>query len=307
MQLTMRRFTTENDYWRIREFLRRVFLANDLVEHSWQVYRFDYWCWHGILNMGDGSLENDVFLWENSDGELAAVLNREAPGSCWLQIDPQLRSAELESEMISVAEKHLSAPLDSGRRVRVWASEGDPLREPVLTDLGYAPGKAIEHMRRCDLATAQAEFGTPEGYSVRALGDEDELPERSHLSWLAFHPNEPFDDSLNGAWYRNVQRGPLYRRDLDLVAVAPDGSLAAFCTIWYDDVCRTAAYEPVGTAPEHQRKGLAQAVMSEGLRRARRLGASMAYVGSWNEATHRLYGSLGFTDCLIARGWDKRL
>jgi hypothetical protein len=32
-------------------------------------------------------------------------------------------------------------------------------------------------------------------------------------------------------WYRDVQRAPLYRRDLDLVAVAPDGELAAFCTL----------------------------------------------------------------------------
>ncbi len=41
------------------------------------------------------------------------------------------------------------------------------------------------------------------------------------------------------------------RRDLDLVAIAPDGAVAAFCTIWFDDVTRSAYYEPVATVPTH--------------------------------------------------------
>ncbi len=47
----------------------------------------------------------------------------------------------------------------------------------------------------------------------------------------------------------------LYRRDLDIVAVAPGGEIAGFCTIWYDDVTRTG-YEPVGVVPEYHRRGL---------------------------------------------------
>ena len=102
---------------------------------------------------------------------------------------------------------------------------------------------------------------------------------------------------------RNVQAAPLYRRDLDLVAVAPDGELAAFCTVWFDDVTRTAAFEPVGTHPAHQRRGLGRAVMAEGLRRAARLGATLCAVGSYSEAAGALYASLGFTEYDLSEPW----
>jgi hypothetical protein len=100
---------------------------------------------------------------------------------------------------------------------------------------------------------------------VRALGEVEELPARSWASWRAFHPDEPDERYQGWEWYHNIQRIPLYRRDLDVVAVAPNGEIASFCTVWFDDVTRTGVFEPVGTAPEHQRRGLGKAVMCEGL------------------------------------------
>ena len=107
MQLTMRMYQTEDDYWRIREFLRRVFLLNNQRELCWHVARFDYWRWHGIENLGHGKLEQDVFIWETADGQIAAVLNREGPSDVFLQMRLDLDTPELEEEMIVVAEKHL--------------------------------------------------------------------------------------------------------------------------------------------------------------------------------------------------------
>ena len=115
----------------------------------------------------------------------------------------------------------------------------------------------------------------------------DELPARSWLSWKVFHPDEPDEKYQGWEWYKNVQRVPLYRRDLDIVAVAEDGELAAFCTVWFDDVTRTAVFEPIGTHPNHQKRGLGKAVMSEGLRRAQRLGATLATVSSYSTAHTR--------------------
>jgi mycothiol synthase len=145
----------------------------------------------------------------------------------------------------------------------------------------------------------------PKGYTLRALGDAAELPARSWVSWKAFHPDEP-DEAYDGwTWYPNVQRAPLYRRDLDLVAVAPNGELASFCTVWFDDVTRTGAFEPVGTAPAHQRRGLGKAVMVEGLRRLQRMGATLVTVGSYETAAHALYASVGFTEVDLCTPWLK--
>ena len=308
MKLTMRTYRVKDDYWRIREFLRQVFRLNDRREKSWQAYRFDYWRWHGIENMGHGRLEEDVFIWETTDGRIAAVLNREGPGNAFLQVHPGLRTPELEEEMLVAAEKHLAIPGPNGRRkLCVWANENDDLRQGVLTRRGYAKGDEPEYQRRRPMTMPIPEVPVPEGYTVRALGDVEELAARSWVSWKAFHPDEPDERYEGWDWYPNVQRAPLYRRDLDIVAVAPNGEFASFCTVWFDDVTRSGAFEPVGTAPAHQRRGLGKAVMCEGLRRLKRMGATLAYVGSYTLAAHALYASVGFTEYDLSEPWAKEL
>ena len=118
-----------------------------------------------------------------------------------------------------------------------------------------------------------------------------------------FHPDEPREKYQGWTWYANVQRVPLYRRDLDILAVSEAGEMAAFCTVWFDDVTRTAVFEPVGTHPAHQKRGLGKAVMAEGLRRAQRLGATQAGVSSYSEGAHALYASMGFTDVDLLEPW----
>ena len=67
------------------------------------------------------------------------------------------------------------------------------------------------------------------------------------------------------------------------------------------------AFEPVGTAPMHHRRGLGRAVMCEGLRRLKRMGATMAYVGSYSPEAHALYASVGFTEYDRSEPWAKEL
>jgi GNAT superfamily N-acetyltransferase len=307
----MRRYEYDDDYWRIRDFLREVFLLNGRRERSWQTYRFDYWRWHGIENMGDGKLETDVFIWEAPDGRITAVLNREAPGSVFLQVHPGHRTPELEEDMIAVGEKHLTQPGANGkRRLHIWAHDHDSMRQDILRRRGYAildKPNSRECQRRRSMDVPCLDTPVAKGYTVRAMGDVEEFAARSWVSWRAFHPNDPEEDYQGHDWYYNIQRCPLYRRDLDIVAVAPDGEFAAFCTIWFDDVTRTGAFEPVGTAPEHQRRGLGKAVMTEGLRRLERLGATLVYVGSYTPAAHALYAAVGFTDYDVCEPWGKEL
>jgi mycothiol synthase len=306
LNLTKRRYQNEDDYWRIRAFLRRVFLLNERREAIWQVYRLDYWRWHGIENLDHGRLEEHVFLWETADGEIAAVLNREGRGEAHLQVHPGYRTPELEEEMVVVAEQHLARrDAEGGRQVWVYADEHDGLRQDILARRGYARGGWPAYQRWRPLSVPVPDAPPAAGYTVRAVGEADELPARSWVSWRAFHPDEP-DEAYEGwEWYHNIQRAPLYRRDLDLVAVAPGGEFASFCTVWFDDVTRTGAFEPVGAAPEHQRRGLGRAVMCEGLRRLERLGATMAYVASYEPPAHALYASVGFIQYDLFEPWTR--
>lgn len=103
----------------------------------------------------------------------------------------------------------------------------------------------------------------------------------------------------------NIQNAPLYRRDLDLVAVAPDGAIASFATIWFDDVTRSAYFEPVATVPAHRRRGLGKAVLTEGLRRLKRMGVVVAFVGGSSLPANALYASVMGKELDLSETWIK--
>jgi len=311
MKLAMRAYEAP-DFWKIRAFLRETFLLNERVEKNWQAYRFEYWVWHGVANLEQGPLPEKVFLWETTDGELAAVLNAEGRGNAYIQTHPEFRSKQLEEEMVDIAEKRLWTAASDGRnKVAVWAHEGDALRDGILEGRGFkVRPEATMHDRWMSLEGEIPEPVVPAGFAVRPMGDGAELLERCYTSGLAFHPDNPAQAHENRedvTWYRNIQKAPLYRRDLDIVAVAPDGAVASFCTIWFDDVTLTAACEPVATSPAHQKKGLAKACIHEGLRRAREMGATLGFVGSGEEPAHKCYAGAGLKDYRVDRQWVKEV
>jgi len=136
--LTMRRYRDDDDFWRMRAFLREVFLLNDRLERSWSLPRLDYWRWHFIQTCESDPMEQVTILWETSDGRLAAVLHPIMMGEAYLQVHPHFRSAALEDEMFACAEKLLSSINAAGeRRLFVLADEDDKLRREVLKARGY--------------------------------------------------------------------------------------------------------------------------------------------------------------------------
>jgi len=308
MKLNMSKYRDEVDYQRVRDFLRQVFVINGRREFSWHVCRFDYWRWHGIENQRFFQIGEAVYIWETKADQIVAVLNPEGRGEAFLQVNPDLRTPELEIEMIDLAEERFSVAGEDGcRKLRVWVDQRDDLRRDILERRGYVKGELPEYQRRRSLDAPIPDAPPPQGYSVRALGDEAELPARSWASWRAFHPNEPKDRYEGWEWYRNIQRAPLYRREMDMVAIAPTGEISSFSTVWLDDVTQSACFEPVGTVPEHQRRGLGKAVMCEGLRRLKRLGATIAFVGSYSPEAHALYSSVGFTEFDLSEPWSREL
>jgi mycothiol synthase len=306
MKPTMRLYQSENDYWRIREFLRECFLLNDRHEFCWSLLRWDYWMWHVNENIFQFKLQDVVTLWE-LEGKIVAMLNPDGSGEAFFQIHPAYRGDDLWPEMLDIAERALPNYKEDGKKELIaWVSAEDRVHKKLFSEHGYVRSKfKAEYLRRRSLSEPVAGSLPQNGYTIRALGDEHELPARSWLSWKVFHPDEPDEKYQGWEWYKNVQRVPIYRRDLDIVAVAPDGELAAFCTVWFDDVTRTAVFEPVGTHPDHQKRGLGKAVMTEGLRRAQRLGATLAIVSSYGDAAHALYDSMGFTDFHLSEPWIK--
>jgi mycothiol synthase len=89
------------------------------------------------------------------------------------------------------------------------------------------------------------------------------------------------------------------------VAIAPSGEIAAFTTIWYDDVTRSGYFGPVGTMPEHQRHGLVRALLCEGVRRLKKMGATQAMTIGGEPPANALYQSMLDPDFDLYMPWEK--
>ncbi len=312
MKSTYRPYQTEDDFWRMREFLRQVFLLNGRRQRSWHVARLDYARWHSCLNCAKVRLQDVTFLWEESGQLIAMLMPDGGLGEAQLSVHPILRTLELEEQMLNVAEERLvTVNADGLHKLVVWAPEQDELRQGLLSSRGYIKDNQDnrpEYQWCCHLEAPIVPIAAPPGYTIRSLGDGLELLERCYASGLGFHEGDirvAVDNRNDPAWYRNIQTAALYRRDLDLVAIAPDGAIAAFCTIWFDDVTRSAYFEPVATVPSHQRQGLGKALMTEGLCRLQRMGATTAFVNGYSPAANRLYQSVMGPEHELYEPWVK--
>jgi GNAT superfamily N-acetyltransferase len=218
---------------------------------------------------------------------IAGFVTPESRANAYFNIHPDYQSEALERAMLDMAERCLAESDELGRQhLTVWTPSNNHQRASVLLDRGYIKGDWPEHQYERSLDIPIPAPQPADGYTIRSLGDISEVPARSWLSWKVFHPDEPDEKYGGWDWYPSIQRCPLYRRDLDLVAVAPDGELCAFTTVWYDDVTRTGYFEPVGTSPDHQRKGLGK-------------------VAGYSEPAKALYASVMTPQFQLLERWER--
>jgi ribosomal protein S18 acetylase RimI-like enzyme len=104
-------------------------------------------------------------------------------------------------------------------------------------------------------------------------------------------------------------RSPVYEDERDMVVTAPGGRIAAFCIYWLDPVNKVGNFEPVGTHPDFQKRGLGKAVLLESLRRMKAHGMETAIVctDEGNEAAEKLYEAVGFRGVNRLRLYTKRI
>jgi ribosomal protein S18 acetylase RimI-like enzyme len=180
--------------------------------------------------------------------------------------------------------------LDWSDAREVMALEHDRASVELLESRGYVlDGEHWSH----HMARSLHDLPEPhvhDGYELRAVRGEEEVVARAESHRAAWEPSRVVPES-----YLQVMRAWPYRFELDWVAVAPDGTFAANCICWLDEANRIVEMEPVGTHPEHRRRGLASAVCLGALRAARELGAEtgLVYPVEGYPAVD-LYASLGF-------------
>jgi GNAT superfamily N-acetyltransferase len=223
------------------------------------------------------------------DGQLVGMA---WPSQTQVDLIPRCGRSDIDAMMLTWSEQTLLAK-HSGEQPTThyaWSFTGDQDRIGLLHRRGYQIATVALSLRGRSLAGALPSKPIAPGYTVRHVHGPEEHQERVDLHRDAFAPSR-----MTMRYYTNAIVLPTYRQDLDLVAMASDGSLAAFCIAWFDPVNRIGVFEPVGCHSAHRRRGLASAVMIEGMRRLQRLGAVYAHVSSvYGADAEPLYESLGF-------------
>jgi predicted N-acetyltransferase YhbS len=93
-----------------------------------------------------------------------------------------------------------------------------------------------------------------------------------------------------------LRQTSLYDPRLDLAMLAADGSVAGYSLFWYDPVTGLGLVEPVRVEDEHASRGIGYAMISAGLDRLARAGATTLKIGWESERAGRLYARLGFAN-----------
>jgi ribosomal protein S18 acetylase RimI-like enzyme len=303
--LRSRPFAGEGDFPALHAFL--VSLRSQIGPACWHVGDL---AWRFFLHSICHDLSRTVRLWEDGAGLVGFAIvtpprRAKEPAhvvtSFDLQVHPRGRESRVEDEIVlwvtgEAARADLDCALPTARRrlvaEAVYEEEGSSLRS--LERLGFRRGdwEAALLARSLDEPIAAAPL--PAGFSLRLVRRE-EIAERAAAHREAFDPSRVTDEH-----YLRLIGTAEYAQALDLVAISEDGRVSSFAIAWRDEVNREVEFEPVGTRPCFRRRGLAKAVLYEGLRRANAQGARSAVVGPVDlrdEPALRLYEGTGFRPC----------
>jgi ribosomal protein S18 acetylase RimI-like enzyme len=243
--------------------------------------------------------EEHIRLWHHGDRLVGYSILGEDP-SFDFQVLPDYAWQGIEDRAMAWAETSLAELRTHdierwGNNFVSGSRQDDSKRIAFLERHGFQPGGEFSEVNLlCPLDRPIPEAVIPPGYQVRSVAEAGEISNRAGAQRAVWHPWTVGDVSDEN--YAYLMRLPGYHRHLDVVAVAPDGVIAAYVNGWIDPINRIGDFGPLGARPEYRRKGLTRAVLLECMRRMQARGMNRVSVstGVSNLPAIRLYESVGF-------------
>ncbi|NUR73146.1 MAG: GNAT family N-acetyltransferase [Hamadaea sp.] len=243
-----------------------------------------------------------VQVWEERGAVMGITINLRFGAAFDAFVAPALRGTAAEAAMLRHAAyvtDHAAA--DDEEFVLTDCFDCDTVRAGLLSELGFERFRTWDTVNSLSLSSAEAAPAEVEGFEIRPAVYAD-------AKALAVAHNGAFGDDWTGESYRaEVMDKPGYDPAHEIVAVTPDGKIAAFCVYWNDPLNKLGHFEPVGTHPDYQRRGLGKAVMAYALREMAADGMSNVTVNhnAENSAAAALYASLGFAPVGSTSGYRR--
>jgi len=302
MNASFRQYDHSKDYDAVGQFLLRTYGAGT-PHRNWLHPRWEYMHYHPGL---DANHLGEFGVWESA-GEITGIVHYEHRlGMNYVQLADH--DGSLQQAMLSYAVRHLAGDFKIGRAVHVYIDDADEGFQQIAASLGFERlgPEFSEPTSMLSLEDPDAfpneKICLPKGFRLLSLADDDDVGKVHRVMHRGFnHEGEAPEDELDDR--RKKLSAPNFRRDLTLVAEAPDGEFVSFAGTWYVPENRVAYIEPVATDPAYRRMGFGTAVVLEGIRRCSTLGATVAHVGS----DQLFYQSMGFRVSFRQSLWRKVL
>ncbi|MGH6957716.1 MAG: GNAT family N-acetyltransferase [Caulobacteraceae bacterium] len=300
-----RRYAGAEDLARFIEFASRSTKERGSLRAQWHPGDV-VWQLNGMADQAQ-----PIRFWFGPDGvEVAAcVVSAE---ELWIEATPA--GEPRVAEAVEAAEARVRARHAKGGsgEFSVIVSEHDSFRIRTLERLGYRKGAPSGVGFTMDLERPPPAPEAPPGFSVRdSVGVDPALRATahraawSHLEHLRIHGESQFSTDR----YLSLAAMPVYDPTLDMLVVAPDGSLVANCIAWADADSGVAVFEPVGTALAYRGRRLTGLMMGEAVRRLKAKGMREARVGTahFNASAIAAYRAAGFMLAARLHRWTKSL
>jgi mycothiol synthase len=302
MNISQRNYSGEKDQ---REMIQ---LAKETQAENIHVidlpYRLSSWALDEPDNVG---------LWVNEHAQLVAWAVMQTPFWTIDYVFKPNTESGLHSQILSWADKRAHDLISTSFGHRAWfvnAFADQAKRRQELEQRGFASQARADQdawskvwMERSGKMDVPI-YPLPTGFIMRSLAGVSEVG-----AYVELHQEVFETKNMTTEWRMHTLKHPDYQPELDVVVVAPDGRLVAFCIGW---VCHTSdgglrgQIEPLGCQADFRKYALGRVALCETIKRLQQHGAESIFVetDNYRNTAFHLYESVGFQvvrDVLVYR------
>lgn len=270
----------DSDYDALIEFF--ITLNRTARTHvNWNWARFEWMAEHPEF---DREHRSSIGLWFDGENVVAAAVYDMYFGEAFQGVLPGYE--ELRQEVLDYCWQALRD--DNGLGIAV--NDRDAETALLLRNQGFVPADQTETILALPLDKPLS-VELPAGFRIVEPDPVKQLRDLQWLFWQGFdHGEDRAEFEKEDHAVSGVRKHA--RAELNLAAESPRGELVSFTGVWFHDAADYAYVEPVCTIPSCRGRGIARALLSEALNRARLLGAKTAYVIS----DLPFYKKMGFSE-----------
>ena len=281
-----RKKCTPDDIWVIRDFLKET-MTSFGEKVNWHLDRLNFTysmsrCMNGI---SEEKYREMITMYYDDDKLIAVLLTEgEDRGEAFIEIS----DFEMDSKLVKMIFDDLEALMlltekDLGLRLSSKATvliEEALIREYTKVDWSEVTMKK--------LLAPNLDDRLPEGYHFGEGTAEMKAVGHGHAFGYIKDKSLVEKAVLGLEQMKNMLD---FEPVLDINVLNEHNEIVAFATMWYDDVNKVGTLEPVGTHPDHRKKGLAKRAIYRACNLIINRGATAVYVGSEQE----FYKKIGFS------------